>query len=297
MPQNRLTPAQLMDLKNDPRMEDPLTRAKVMSQLAPEDAGIFRNQPVNPRGGGPKPNGMFTDLATGVLKGAGSTATNLGSLVGSIPGVGAVTNALGNAIGGNWSSPDTGKVSNDEAFGQIKKDLQPSNTTQQVGKTGEQMGEFFIPGGAAENAAQDLLYKIPPSVWDTLPANAMYYLRNMLGGAGAAYGTASAQGDEEPWKAALAGGAAAPLAEGARALVPGAAAAAPFVAGGAAMHAAAPGMGLVGGLGLGSLLRNVVRREVTTPENINALQSLIRRAAPKGGQLVGGAISQAQKHD
>jgi hypothetical protein len=66
-------------------------------------------------------------FARGALKGAGSTAYNLGEMVRHVtPGV------------GSESGPND-----------ITRALEPTNTAQKVGKTAEQMAEFFAPGGTS----------------------------------------------------------------------------------------------------------------------------------------------------
>jgi hypothetical protein len=91
------------------------------------------------------------DLGTGVLKGAGQTATNLGRAVHMIPGVTSAVNALSAPF-----FPDTAGPSADASFGAMDATLKPSNLTQSIGKGAEQLGEFFIPGGMVQRASKGL---------------------------------------------------------------------------------------------------------------------------------------------
>ena len=74
------------------------------------------------------------DFGKGVLKGAGSTLTNIGSL--------AYPHWLEKAITGKSSEADEQKL------------FSPSNTTQAIGKGAEQVGEFFAPGPAEGKLAE-----------------------------------------------------------------------------------------------------------------------------------------------
>jgi hypothetical protein len=72
------------------------------------------------------------DLAVGAAKGVGNTVFGLGKVVRDYTPVGRISDAI--LPGVFEERPDA---------------LRPSNTAQQVGYTAEQIGEFFIPGGAA----------------------------------------------------------------------------------------------------------------------------------------------------
>ena len=73
------------------------------------------------------------DPAIGAAKGVGNTVFGLGKLAHDyLPGVGAVSDAI---------MPG--------AFNERPDALRPSNAAQQIGYTAEQIGEFFIPAGAA----------------------------------------------------------------------------------------------------------------------------------------------------
>ena len=94
--------------------------------------------------------GMLADVGTGVLKGAGQTATNLGRFVHMIPGVSRATDYLA-------GTPGLSK----NAFSEADRQLTPTNTAQSIGKGVEQIWEFFIPGAAVEKAGMRLASKVP----------------------------------------------------------------------------------------------------------------------------------------
>jgi hypothetical protein len=150
------------------------------------------------------------DLAIGIAKGAGNTATNIGEAVRRIPGIGAITNRLGNDLGGRIARSLYGTASppvdSDPAFAQAHEDLKPSNTTQHVGKVAEQIGESVLPGRAISSASTKLAAKIAPSlaryVGPTVAKIAPYAAGEAAGGAG----VAAAQGND-PTTGAVLGGA------------------------------------------------------------------------------------------
>lgn len=84
---------------------------------------------------------LAKDFGTGILKGVGSTANNIGHML----------------------YPDfiakhlTGAPSAEQQEGYFK----PSNTTQAVGKGLEQVGEFFVPGAGEEMAGEKLATMAP----------------------------------------------------------------------------------------------------------------------------------------
>lgn len=102
-----------------------------------------------------QPKGILGNLALGAGKGLISTATNLGSL------------ALKGASSIPFLSDSTKRLFQESAqTGQdfVKNQLSADNASQQVGKTAEQVGEFFVPGGAEEE-----LYAKGASHIDQLP--------------------------------------------------------------------------------------------------------------------------------
>lgn len=91
---------------------------------------------------------VASDLGVGALKGAGSTANNLGHLI--VPDW--ALNASNKHLGTNFPVPTA-----EQQEGYFK----PANTTQAVGKAIEQGGEFLIPGGAEERGAAKLASLAP----------------------------------------------------------------------------------------------------------------------------------------
>jgi hypothetical protein len=120
----------------------------------------YGGQPSTPAGPPPPPwytpEGLLQtaeDLGTGALKGLGQTATNLGRLPHLIPGVSQAV---------DWLYGTPGLSS--QAFDAADTELAPSNTTQKVGKVGEQLGELLIPGGAIEKAGSTLTGQVAPKL-------------------------------------------------------------------------------------------------------------------------------------
>jgi len=71
------------------------------------------------------------DVAIGAAKGLGHTVTGMGNLARKVPGVAAL----------------------DRVVAPVEFNTTPTNTAQQVGFTGEQLGEFFLPTGVAGKGA------------------------------------------------------------------------------------------------------------------------------------------------
>lgn len=78
-------------------------------------------------------------LGTGMLKGAGDTAINLGELVHSIPGIGDLTDKLATMVGPEGTNPETAFGAAPGAF------TKPESGAESAGKTIEQIAEFFTP--------------------------------------------------------------------------------------------------------------------------------------------------------
>jgi hypothetical protein len=85
--------------------------------------------------------GAVKNFGTGILKGAGSTANNIGSLV--YP---------------HWLQQ---KLTGQDSSASEQKLFQPQGTAQALGKGAEQVGEFMIPGAAEEEGAAKLTSLIP----------------------------------------------------------------------------------------------------------------------------------------
>lgn len=81
--------------------------------------------------------GMAGDFGIGVAKGAGSTAFGVGKMLHDYTPVGRLTDAAAPGV-----------------FDERPEMLEPTNTAQRVGKTVEQIGEFFVPVGMVGKAAK-----------------------------------------------------------------------------------------------------------------------------------------------
>jgi hypothetical protein len=119
--------------------------------------------------------------AKGALKGAASTAVNLGRLVHQIPGVSSAVDALYGAAGmnvdsaqdfglkapqQNLSSLITGEKPKPQASAETRLGLNPTNTAQKVGFVAEQGAEYLAPAGkvAALAKAAPVLRSAKPLV-------------------------------------------------------------------------------------------------------------------------------------
>lgn len=78
-----------------------------------------------------------SDVAIGAAKGVGNTVFGLGKIVHDYTPIGRISDAI---------QPG--------AFDQKPPELIPSNTAQKVGFTGEQVGEFFLPGSTASKVGK-----------------------------------------------------------------------------------------------------------------------------------------------
>ena len=81
------------------------------------------------------------DAGWGAAKGAGDTAVNLGRMVSS------VTEPAGNAIADALGLP--GHIDSSQDFVGAEAAMAPSNRPEAIGKTLEQIAEFFLPAGKA----------------------------------------------------------------------------------------------------------------------------------------------------
>lgn len=119
---------------------------------------------------------MAKDAGIGILKGAGSTANNLGHLL--YP---------------DWLAKHlTGAPSREQQEGYFK----PKNTSQAIGKGAEQVGEFFLPGGGEKIVGEKLatmapkLAKFAPSLARIAGTEAVNEAQGGTPGMGAAGGAA-----------------------------------------------------------------------------------------------------------
>lgn len=113
----------------------------------PRTAGQVQPRPPAPPAGPETPRtwgDTASDLAIGAGKGLANTVTGLGEMAYRyVPGVQQVSDAVQRAAFGDV-------IPGDQLINSAQQTLlAPSNTAQQVGFTGEQIGEFFIPAAKA----------------------------------------------------------------------------------------------------------------------------------------------------
>lgn len=204
--QAKPVPVELTDAEMVEFVNDPTVGAEALALLTPGEKARYQTlKSAKPEGGSfmgsiGKAIDVGEDVATGVVKGAGQTAFNLGNLVHSIPGIGDATDALAKLFGGAGTDPD-------QAFAQTPQDLQPTNTAQAFGKGAEQIGEFFIPAGKvgmASRGAADLVGKLPKAAGTVRKAATDLAWKGapVVDNALSTGAVAAAHGDEDPQYAA-----------------------------------------------------------------------------------------------
>ncbi len=141
------------------------------------------------------------DVGTGIVKGAASTAVNLGQLVSDIPGFAEGVNALYRKLGIQG-------VDTKAALATAESELEPTNTAQQIGRVGEQTAEFLAPVGAGERLAVTVAQKAAPVFRNAprLVRAAVQGAPRVAAQAATTGGVATAQGGD-PTSAAVMGGA------------------------------------------------------------------------------------------
>jgi hypothetical protein len=93
--------------------------------------------------------GGLAGVGVGAAKGAGSTASSLGKI-----GLSLLDNTVGrvgNAISGKGFTKPQNNIAAEEAIAQA---VTPQSTAEKIGFGAEQIGEFFIPGGAVAKAGK-----------------------------------------------------------------------------------------------------------------------------------------------
>ncbi|HEY3158180.1 MAG TPA: hypothetical protein VGJ78_04390 [Vicinamibacterales bacterium] len=139
------------------------------------------------------------DLAVGAAKGLGSTALGLGRAVQAIPGV-------KSAIDYAYGTPGI----SDTSFKEADTAVTPSNTTQKVGKFGEQVAEVLAPSKALTAAGTTLAAKVAPKLAGMLGTTAAELAPRVAVEAAGNAGMSAAQGGDPLTGAVL--GSAAPVA-------------------------------------------------------------------------------------
>lgn len=195
----RFSDADLIAIANDPRVtpED-------IAKLTPDEQRRFmavRQQTpaqVSQRGALQSVLEAAKGAATGAAKGVGESIFHLGDLMKGapsdliMPGLSSLTDmkTLGDIA--NRVGPEGTNAT--QAFAHVLEELQPQGKAETIGKTAEQIGEFFIPAGkvgpAARGAAEavtsltkaagparrmltDAAWKLAPVVDDAIGASAV----------------------------------------------------------------------------------------------------------------------------
>lgn len=233
----------------------------------------------------------LSGTAVGAAKGVGDTAT---SLVGMVPGVTTATNAAGNAIGGKLAELLHGKdaVTPPVSKEQVADAFEPTTSAEKFGKAAEQIGEFFVPAGAASNAAvKGLVHLIPdaanPQTMKTLNKVAALVGRSV--GEGASAGTlAAAHGDPHAGTVAEIGAAAPIAGAGVSALL-----ASPKVQQILAMAtAAAPSGAVPSGFAARTGTYQMIRKEIEKILSSKPVQRNAYRVGKGATRAVAGAVSE-----
>lgn len=300
MPQQPLTNDELKQF-----MADPDTKAEDVALLTPDEKARFdRLQSAGTM------RGMARDVVTGAGKGAADTAVSLGSMVHSIPGVGDLTDMFAKMaaplMGGDALTDPKAAFNKPEAT-KTQLGLDAENTAQSVGKTGEQIGEFFIPAPSSRlEAVKSLVRLIPDSASPRAMAlgnKIARYAGRILGEAGSAAGVSAVHGDDNPEiSGAIAGGTSA-AAEGLGPMVKMLLGTklgreiAPMLIAVGAMHAAGgitSDLGVGAGLGSYGVLRGTAKQALRNPKVQAQTGRAITQALTKGGELAAGSESEAR---
>lgn len=246
---------------------------------------------------------IATDASRGFVKGMGQTATNLGEMAAN-----PLTDAIGNAVAEAYAKLRYGTVAppatRENAFAAANAALAPKNDAEMVGKTAEQIAEFFVPGKVVSGTpALDVLTKGPG--FAKLGPMAQGLAREALSNAASSYGVSMAHKDANPERVAAIGAATpavlSPISMlGARALqnplvqrlLPTAGAAA---AGG--MLGGVPGAGVGATMGVFAAERNILDKLVKALAASNAVQNATAWGAQNStsalGKLFAGIADQA----
>lgn len=111
------------------------------STMSDDEIGAAISKQTRATTAQPEPSWVDTaaDVAIGAAKGLGNTAYGLGKLVHDYTPIGRISDAIQPGAFEPAAKPP---------------ELEPTNTPQRVGQTIEQIGEFFLPTGAAGKAAK-----------------------------------------------------------------------------------------------------------------------------------------------
>lgn len=159
--------------------------------------------------------GRAEGVLSGVAKGAGETAINLGKIVHKTPILGSLTDALAKLVGPEGTDPnqafqqDAGKMQ--LRVGGHDVTTEAGNTAESIGKGLEQVGEFMIPAGPSRLATIRQLVKMIPNATKPSTMKMLVKAAQMAGRVGgeaaSAGGVSMVHGEQDPQvEAAIAGG-------------------------------------------------------------------------------------------
>lgn len=237
-------------------------------------------------------------VATGAAKGLGETASTLGRVVSHTS---PIATALGNMIGGGISQGLYGKesvtppVTADQAFGEAESHLKPENTGERVGKIGEQIAEYLIPGAASGRGIETGVVRAGMAMNSPRLIHSARPIASVATNAIGAAGVSGLHGEAAPEHEAAAGAAVPLTASVIEKMVPILSKLMPYAVGGAAGHALGGiGGGIVGSLGMGAVARNAAK---LSPEHQAQLAEFVRTYGPKALQAIVGAYGEWRVHD
>lgn len=241
----------------------------------------------------------LSDLGTGVAKGAGETAVNLGKAVHATPVIGSITDALAKLVGPEGTDPN-------QAFGQStdQMGLGSDNGMQSTGKFVEQLAEMLGAAPmAAEGAASATFKALPKGLPGELAALMTHTAAPALGQGVAAGANAMLHGDQRPGEAAGIAAAGPVVGTAAAELAPflknkNIQAILSFIAGIAGSHVAGgltTDAGAGAGLGAFGLTRMLSRQLMNKPGAVDTVQKVARRGIPKLATTAATVDSQARR--
>lgn len=243
---------------------------------------------------------VLDDLGTGVAKGGGETAVNLGKVVHATPGLGSLTDALAKLVGPEGTDPNAAFAQSTDQMG-----LGADNATQGVGKFAEQIMELMatapVAGGAASSAAH-VPYSVQPLLKNLVtPSRIVKTLSQALGEGAIGGADAMLHNDESPGHSAgmmaaapIAGesiAAAAPLLKN------------PNIQKVLAYLAAIAGMkvgggisegGIAGGMGAFGLSKMFANQMMRSPTAVDTVQKVARRGLPAAARVLSAADTQSR---
>ncbi len=306
--------AELIELANDPSVT-----AQELAKLTPSEQRRFMSlRQSTPQGDSSGAVSKMADaldavgnFGVGAAKGLGESVFNLGASMKDvpsdilIPGMSAITGrkTLGDVA--NWIGPEGTNA--ERAFAQTPPELAAQGRGENVGKTVEQVAEFFLPAGKVGPLARgsaNLVGKLPKAAGPVrrMATDAAWKAAPIADDALGAAGVAALHGDESPESAAAwsAGGGAAGqgMSQLARLLsTPTGAKLGPLLAAIAAMtgiESLGAGVGGTMGAGLGTfgMARSIANSALRKPGAVGKLRWASEDIGQKAGTLGAGAADQ-----